>query len=81
MECTFSKLKSGDWGVRIVGHAQANSVVDVTTKAGKIKQVTLKHLIWGDGTVELWEVNQFAGADRTSITVRNLPTGAEDITI
>lgn len=56
MQASFAKLKTGAWGVRIVGSAavMAGSPVTVTTRAGERKTITLGQRVWeGDG-VTLW---------------------------
>ena len=48
---TYTKLRSGDWGVRVTGDAPAPGVVvTATTKAGKSEQHVIARVIWsGDG--------------------------------
>lgn len=68
MSFSYTKLKSGDWGLRFAGPGdkyQAGAVVDVTTKAGAKKRETLGNRVW-TGTdregndVTLWSI---AGKD------------------
>lgn len=50
MSATYTKLKSGEWGVRVQGTSQANTKCEVTLKNGTKKWEKLSNLIWeGDG--------------------------------
>jgi hypothetical protein len=50
MTATYKKLKTGEWGIVVDGDAKAGDVVEVTTKAGKIKTETVARVLWsGDG--------------------------------
>lgn len=50
---TYTKLKNGQWGVRVDGTATKGSSVTVTTKSGKTKTETILAVLW-------------SGNDRTS---------------
>lgn len=71
---TYTKLRDGSWGVRVVGTPPiAGSVVSVTTKAGKVKQETISRVVWSGkddsgSTVSLCSVGQSA---RSGGTPRN----------
>jgi len=60
---SYTKLKDGNWGVRISGIAQAGNIVSVRTKAGDTKQEMIDKVLWtgpdrsGD-TVSLCTVSQ-----------------------
>lgn len=50
MTATYTKLKSGDWGVRATSPVKAGDRVSVTTKAGARKSEEVARVIWrGDG--------------------------------
>lgn len=51
---TYTKLKTGEWGVRgPVAEVKAGAVVTVTKKSGEAKQETVSRILWTDGTVAL----------------------------
>lgn len=61
MKATFARLRSGEWGVRIVGgHAEDGDAVTVEKKDGTTSQVTLGACVWSgefDGeAVSLFEI-------------------------
>lgn len=43
---TYTKLKSGEWGVRVEGKAAPGESVSVKTKAGKTKSETVLSVLW-----------------------------------
>ncbi len=49
MAISYTKLKSGDWGVRSDQALKEGEVISVTTKAGKTNTETVKKVIWTDG--------------------------------
>lgn len=47
---TYTKLKSGDWGLRIIGAAGAGATVTARKRDGSEKTVTVGRVVWsGDG--------------------------------
>lgn len=60
---TFTKLKSGAWGVRISGETglkvgPTSRKFQVQTKAGTVREVTLERVLWTDGKVALCSIDQ-----------------------
>lgn len=56
MEATYTKLKSGAWGVRVKGaRPQENHQVTVKKKSGDTKRETIDTVLWSseDGQVHL----------------------------
>jgi hypothetical protein len=51
MEASYTKLRSGSWGVRVVGTApEQGSSISVRTKAGVVKTERISAIVWsGDG--------------------------------
>jgi hypothetical protein len=43
---SYTKLKDGSFGLRIVGKAIAGQTVQIQTKAGAIKSETIKNVLW-----------------------------------
>jgi hypothetical protein len=47
---TYTKLKSGDWGIRVQGIVRAGDKVTVRKKSGESKVETVEKVLWaGDG--------------------------------
>lgn len=47
MSASYTKLRDGNWGVRIVGPApQQGATVTVTKKSGETKTETIGRLLW-----------------------------------
>lgn len=66
-QATFTRLRSGSWGVRLVGHASAGDSVTVSRRDGTTSTVTLGREIWTDGRVHLFAL---AGASGSSSSAR-----------
>jgi len=51
MNATWTKLKSGEWGVRVAGaEVKAGETIVVTKKSGETKTVKIARVLWtGDG--------------------------------
>jgi hypothetical protein len=43
---TYTKLKNGNWGIRVDGPAKAGQGVEVYTKAGDGKVETIERVLW-----------------------------------
>ncbi len=56
MDCSYSKLKNGDWGIRVLGEANSGDVLSVVTKAGKVTSAVAGRLIWSGEGVQLWTI-------------------------
>jgi len=53
MSATFTKLQNGTWGVRADGIVEIGSVVQVRTRAGEVKSVTITQVVWTGGGVTI----------------------------
>lgn len=50
MTASYTKLRSGDWGIRVEGNIQNGNSILVTKKSGETKPETVDKVIWrGDG--------------------------------
>lgn len=50
MNASPAKLRSGDWGARVVGAVKTGDVVQITTKGGKTWSDHVARVVWsGDG--------------------------------
>lgn len=51
---TFTKLRTGDWGIRLVGSLPGlGDEVPVITRAGDRKTVRVAHVVWSDGATHV----------------------------
>lgn len=55
---TYTKLKSGDWGLRVQGSAAAGQSVSVTTRAGATKTETIERVLWTGNGISLCAIRQ-----------------------
>ena len=62
MTISYTKLRSGEWGVRSDQAIKEGEIVSVTVKtganAGKTKTETVKKIVWTDGKVWLAAVEK-----------------------
>lgn len=50
MEATYTKLRSGEWGIRIAGSTTVGASVVVAKKSGERKTETVARIVWqGEG--------------------------------
>ncbi|GAA5367209.1 hypothetical protein [Streptococcus uberis] len=54
----YSKLNSGEWGVRLEGNAQPGQIVNVVRKDGKVKPEKLGRLVWEGGGAQLYAIDK-----------------------
>ena len=54
----YSKLKSGEWGVRLEGSAQPGQIVNVVRKDGQAKPEKLGKLVWEGNGAQLYEIDR-----------------------
>lgn len=66
MATTYTKLRSGSWGVRSTERLSAGQRVTVTKKDGTTKVETIDRVIWTDGTVSLASIAQSDSSSRSS---------------
>ena len=64
MAHTYTKLKSGEWGVRVVGDAKRGQTVTVTTKAGKTKTERIDAVLWHGNGISLCSISRQTGRSR-----------------
>ena len=50
---TYTKLKSGEWGIRVQGSARVGERVTVTKKSGESKMETIGKVIWSGNGVTI----------------------------
>jgi len=50
---TSAKLKTGDWGARVVGTAKPGDVLTITGASGKSWDASVERVVWTDGKVSL----------------------------
>lgn len=54
----YSKLNSGEWGVRLEGTAKTGDIVNVVRKDGKVKPEKLGKLVWEGGGAQLYAIDK-----------------------
>ena len=54
----YSKLKSGEWGVRLEGSAKTGDIINVVRKDGQIKPEKLGKLVWEGGGAQLYAIDK-----------------------
>lgn len=52
-QATFTKLKSGDWGLRIQGNASSGQSVQVKRKDGTSESKTVGKVVWSGNGITL----------------------------
>jgi len=52
MSATYTKLKSGEWGIRCTERVKAGQRVTVSTKAGKEQSEVVNKVVWQND--DLW---------------------------
>lgn len=57
-EGTFSKLRDGNWGVRVQGNPEPGDTVMVTRKDGRKSVQTVDQVVWKGGGVTLVSIKQ-----------------------
>ena len=64
MTVTYTKLHSGDWGIRIQGHnvaVQEGTVMTVTKKSGEQKKEIVSRVVWSGNGVWLCAIKPTNG--------------------
>lgn len=46
MTATYTKLRDGDWGIRVVGQVVPGQAVDVTKKSGEVKMERIAKVLF-----------------------------------
>jgi hypothetical protein len=60
MSATYTKLKSGEWGVRVQGDARVGQVVTVKKRDGTTKTETIEKVVWSGNGISLCAVSRSA---------------------
>ncbi len=55
---SYSKLKSGEWGVRLEGTAKTGDIINVVRKDGKVKPEKLGKRVWEGGGAQLYAIDK-----------------------
>lgn len=62
MQATYTKLKSGDWGIRVLGVVAEGSSITVTKKSGETRTEVIRKVLWFGNGISLCAIGG-AGAD------------------
>lgn len=57
-KATYSKLKSGDWGVRVEGLVRPGAAISVAKKDGATKTETIANVLWTGGGISLCAIER-----------------------
>ncbi len=58
VNATFTKLKSGEWGVRVPYKVEAGQQISVYPQSGDVKQVVIEKVIWKGNGIWLCAIEQ-----------------------
>lgn len=61
MKASYTKLKSGAWGVRVEGTVSDGQSITVTKKDGSSKSETIEKVLWTGNGVSLCAIKQTNG--------------------
>lgn len=53
ISATPAKLKTGDWGARVIGTAKPGDVLTITSAGGKSWIASVERVVWTNGEVTL----------------------------
>lgn len=74
---TYTKLKSGDWGVRVEGaKVTAGQVVSVRKKSGEVKSETIAKVVWSGNGVSLCAIDAAGSGGGSSSSYRRPASNA-----
>ena len=77
MQATFTKLKSGDWGIRTQGFVPAKGdSVDVKKKSGATQRVIVTKVVWHDDDVAICAIKH-VGRERKPAKKRVIVPASE----
>lgn len=65
MDATYSKLRNGDWGVRVQGTATVGQTVTVRKKSGETKAERIASVVWVGNGISLCTVERSATSRRS----------------
>lgn len=70
---TYSKLRSGEWGIRVQGPARKGQSLTVAKKSGETKTETVRNVMWSGNGITLCAIEQ--SSRRSSAQPRGRWTG------
>ena len=70
MNATYTKLKSGAWGIRVEGTVRDGAVVPVRKKSGEVKNETVVKVLWTGNGISLCAISQMIAAASSSRSSR-----------
>jgi hypothetical protein len=62
MAATYTKLQSGEWGIRVTGSVTPGAKVVVTKKSGETKEETVGKVVWAGNGISLCTITASAPA-------------------
>lgn len=55
---SYTKLRSGEWGVRVQGNAKAGETITVAKKSGETKSERIAKIVWSGNGVTLCAIER-----------------------
>lgn len=68
MNATYTKLQSGEWGIRVTGTVSPGVTVPVSKKSGETKTETVGKVVWSGNGVSLCTIAGATAAKKPSYT-------------
>ena len=70
---TPAKLRTGEWGARVVGDVAVGDTVTITTRAGKSWSARVTRVVWSGEGVTLVETASLDGGPRRAESAHTAP--------
>ena len=64
---TYTKLRSGEWGVRVQGTATVGQTITVQKKSGETKSETVAAVVWSGNGITLCALGRSAAAPKGKV--------------
>jgi hypothetical protein len=58
MKATYTKLRSGEWGIRVEGNPKIGQTLTVIKKSGESRNETIAKIVWSGGGVSLCAITR-----------------------
>lgn len=58
LNATYTKLRDGEWGVRVSGKPNLGDVVQVRKQSGETKQERVTRVVWSDSTISICAIER-----------------------
>ena len=58
MKATYTKLRNGNWGIRVEGSARKGDTITVSKKSGETKTEEVSAVVWSGNGITLCAISQ-----------------------